>query len=218
MDQWCIVDPANCDSKHRAVGYTTDSNDYFSYEVCDANFAGNSWVGFCKNCEPQFELTSFCTCGGTDSCPCVKAAPQKTASETSVSFVSLSGRSYGSGCKAHDEGLGSCSGKLDTAFGQPNDWCMDQWCIVDPANCDSKHRAVSYTTDSNDYFSYEVCDSNFAGNSWVGFCKNCESPFELTSFCTGDCETSIPTTGAPTDACVKISRTLAESTKAKRCV
>jgi hypothetical protein len=88
---------------------------------------------------------------------------------------------YGSGCKAHDAGYDVCGTSSNLADGQADDWCLDQWCIVDPNSCDVRNIAVSYTA-ANDYFSYEACDANFAGNAWVGRCKNCDAPL-VNSYC-----------------------------------
>merc|ERR1719223_1090245 len=67
---------------------------------------------------------------------------------------------YGWGCVAHDEGKGDCENGT-------HDWCSDMWCIVNESSCEFKTREVTYTL-ADDYFSYETCNSNFTGNSWVG--------------------------------------------------
>merc|ERR1711865_1278837 len=67
----------------------------------------------------------------------------------------------------------------DCSGNNPADWCADHWCIVDPNNCVFKARDVTYTL-ATDYSSYETCDTNFNGNSWVGTaaCKD-----KANSFC-----------------------------------
>merc|ERR1712060_961117 len=115
------------------------------------NFAGNGWVGRCKNCPTQFDVSttwgnSYCACnGGKSNCPC-SAAPiaadpfsavqgQATGKPTYPPNMAA----YGWGCKAHD---GESEGKFiegwntttcetdDTADGEAADWCPDHWCIV----------------------------------------------------------------------------------------
>merc|ERR1719321_296844 len=96
LDQWCHVDPNNCNTKVRGVTYTADANDYFSYEACDANFAGNGWVGRCKNCEaPHFN--SFCTCGGVAGCECLPGAAQQQSATGKPAYAGEV-PAYGSGC------------------------------------------------------------------------------------------------------------------------
>merc|ERR1711879_595418 len=56
----------------------------------------------------------------------------------------------------------------EKAEGEASDWCNDKWCIVDEASCDLKTRAVTFTADATDVFSYATCDPDFAGNGWVG--------------------------------------------------
>lgn len=182
LDQWCIVDPNTCDQRSIEISYTA-ADDYFSYEVCDQNFAGNGWAGRCKNCEDK--PNSFCSCGGMDGCKCKVGAPKKTAATGKPAYVGEV-PAYGSGCKAHDKGHDSCSTANDTGVGQPSDWCLDKWCIVDKDSCKFKTTASSYTA-ADDYFSYEACDSGFVGNGFVGRCKSCgeEHP---DSYCVCDAD------------------------------
>eukprot|EP00928_Gymnodinium_smaydae_P017693 TRINITY_DN1676_c0_g1_i11.p2 TRINITY_DN1676_c0_g1~~TRINITY_DN1676_c0_g1_i11.p2 ORF type:complete len:114 (+),score=18.31 TRINITY_DN1676_c0_g1_i11:233-574(+) len=96
----------------------------------------------------------------------------------------VTGTEYGYGCKTHDDGEDVCKSGANTADGEANDWCKDKWCIVDPDNCKFKARAVTYTADTGDYFSYKTCDAaNFKGNQWVGTaaCNN-----NKLSFCSAD--------------------------------
>jgi hypothetical protein len=91
-------------------------------------------------------------------------------------YVSQPEPGYGYGCEAHDKGQSSrlmgadgnanassimhttCSTDGLDADGEENDWCLDQWCIV-PKGCSGyKLREVSYTADTDDWFSYEVCE------------------------------------------------------------
>ena len=34
---------------------------------------------------------------------------------------------------------------MNQTDGEPNDWCLDKWCIVDPKECNLKTREVKYT-------------------------------------------------------------------------
>jgi hypothetical protein len=181
LDKWCIVDPATCNLKTRKMSYTADPDDYFSYEACDANFAGNGWVGRCKNCDAP-HANSFCTCGGLSGCKCLAGSTKQTSAAGKPAYVGEV-PAFGWGCKAHDQGQDICATSTKTSKGEADDWCLDKWCIVDPATCDSKTRKMSYTAAPDDYFSYEACDANFTGNGWVGRCKNCDAP-HVNSFCT----------------------------------
>merc|ERR1712238_475970 len=192
--QWCKVDPNNCAFRSLPVGYTGQPDDSFSYEACDINFGtkeesfkGNGWVGRCKNCDSTQAGASweesFCTCGGSDGCPCINMVKQATHVPGSPEYPEWV-PSYGYGCKKHDAGEDMCAKSTATAEGQSDDWCEDKWCIVDPNNCDMKTREVGYTLDAEDHFSYGTCNTNtFAGNGWIGRCKTCESPFTGNSFC-----------------------------------
>ena len=50
--------------------------------------------------------------------------------------------------------------------------CTTPWCYVESTVCDVKHHAQPTIYDGdgfNLHWSYEACDSNFGGNTWVGF-------------------------------------------------
>merc|ERR1719428_32801 len=277
-DRWCIVNPNNCVFKTRPVSYTSNTGDFFSYETCNSNFNGNSWVGRCRCASPYGN--SFCQCGttgvvntgivntgtvnyggsfalnwigtdpsilsycqgdcdndascpagstcvqrtngvpvnvpgcsvgdstvvarrdtdycsnpgtgivntgvvntgvvvntgystGSSGCPCVINGVNQQPANSELKYAHV-GRNYGYGCQTHDSYGTECTSSAA-------DWCADQWCIVDKNNCNFKTRKVSYTSRTDDYFSYETCNSNFNGNSWVGTCK-CKSPHG-NSFC-----------------------------------
>jgi len=204
-DQWCVVDPNNCVFKARVVTYTT-ANDYSSYETCDTNFQGNSWVGTVACTDKP---NSHCTAQentdmieGNPSCPCVLPAKAQTAAANQPSYVTgapnqkiLKPYAYGYGIKAHNDGKPECQTFL--ADGEKNDWCKDKWCIVDPNNCAMKIRPVGYTADRGDYFSYETANPNFNGNSWTGKVK-CDD--FANSYCTADVNTAMA--GNPDCPCV----------------
>jgi len=218
LDAYCIVNPLTCNLKTRAVSYSLNAGDFFSYETCNASFTGNSWVGFCKNCEAPFS-DSFCTCGGLEGCKCIESTMQQVPSDETPgkAYVGVA-EAYGYGCMAHDAGHGSCEDAANTSDGEANDWCLDAYCIVNASTCNLMTRALSYSLDAGDFFSYETCDDGFRGNSWVGFCRTCEAPYSDNSFCTGECEKPSPT--APPGSCrnpVRISREMAMMHKAKRC-
>merc|ERR1719215_399305 len=167
-DEWCIVNISNCAFKSRAVTYTKDPGDYFSYKTCDNSFTGNGRVGR-EACLDQ--TNSYCTAAentplkGDATCPCVLTAKTQTAAAGKPAYVT--GTQYGYFCQAHDDGKAECGNSSKTGNGEDDDWCKDKWCIVDVNNCSFLARAVSYTADTTDYFSYKTCDSSFAGNGWV---------------------------------------------------
>merc|ERR1719162_2889820 len=156
LDKFCIVDPKTCDSKTRLISYTANTTDYFSYEACDANFKGNGWVGRCKNCEKP-HVNSFCTCGGLAGCKCLAGATKQEYIAEDKPAYPAQQPAYGWGCKAHDAGHDSCGTSKLTSAGQADDWCLDKFCLVDPAACDSKTRLITYTANPTDYFSYDTC-------------------------------------------------------------
>lgn len=189
QDKWCIVDPNNCDDKRKILmSYTANPNDYFSYEACDANFAGNGWVGRCKNCEAPL-TNSFCTCGGLAGCKCKVGAVKQERATGKPAYPGMVS-AYGSGCKAHDAGHDSCLTSKKTAEGQADDWCEDKFCIVDKNSCNFKAIGLTYTKNPNDYFSFETCNANFKGNGWAGRCK-CEGVYS-SSYCSCPTTTSAP--------------------------
>lgn len=191
LHEWCIVDPDDCDVHTRLVTYTAATDDYFSYEACDTTFAGNGWVGRCLNCDAAgltavAKAASYCSCGGTTGCPCLPGDTQQTAATGKPAYVGTV-PAYGYGCKAHDKGEDTCATATDTAAGEPNDWCLDEWCQVDPENCAGfKTRLVTYTTVTTDYFSYETCDTTFEGNGWVGRCEETTNATISYIACTGN--------------------------------
>jgi len=169
LHKWCIVDKDNCDFKPRELTFTETADDYFSYEACAdniLNFSGNGWIGRCKNCGDDYN-TSFCTCGGLNCCPCLQGSTQQEAAAGQPAFVGEVA-SYGYGCMTHDKGKDVCATAEDTADGEPHDWCLDQWCIVDKDNCDMKTFPVTYTAATDDHFAYATCNADFVGNGWVG--------------------------------------------------
>merc|ERR1712127_103252 len=84
------------------------TGDYFSYETCEgADFKGNGWVGRCKNCGDDY-LTSFCTCGGLDTCLCKAGSDKQTVAAGKPAFVGEV-ESFGHGCMAHDKGKDVCA-------------------------------------------------------------------------------------------------------------
>jgi len=180
--KWCIVDYANCDMHTRYVSYTGALTDRFSYETCDTNFKGNGWTGK-VTCADR--ANSFCTAAentgmkGQSTCPCILPAKTQKMAVGKPAFVQNT--PYGFGCGHHDRYGSDCLTANDTANGLAKDWCLDKWCIVDKNNCNLKTRAVSYTLNTSDVFSYGTCDVNFKGNSWTGTLA-CNS--NKLSFCT----------------------------------
>lgn len=180
--KWCIVDYANCDLHTRYVSYTGALTDRFSYETCDTNFKGNGWTGK-VTCADR--ANSFCTAAentlmtGQSTCPCI--LPAKTVKMAVGKPAFVKNTPYGYGCGHHDQYGSDCLTANDTANGLAKDWCLDKWCIVDKKNCNLKTRAVGYTLNVSDVFSYGTCDTTFKGNSWTGTLA-CNS--NKLSFCT----------------------------------
>jgi hypothetical protein len=182
--KWCIVDYKNCDKKTRYVSYTGSKTDIFSYETCNTNFKGNGWTGKVACLDRP---NSFCTAAvntamaGQAACPCILPAKTQTQASGKPAFVDKT--PYGYGCGQHDMYRvgAACLTANDTANGLANDWCLDNWCIVDAKNCNLRTRQVGYTANVSDVFSYGTCDANFKGNSWTGTVQ-CNS--NSKSFCT----------------------------------
>jgi len=209
-DKWCIVDKDNCDHYTRTGTYRLQPEYYFSYETCEGtSFKGNGWVGRCKNCAMHHEtspkswhtttyLKSFCTCGGLSTCKCkpgdTKQEPAWRGTKMAPSYVGTV-ESYGYGCMAHDKGQDTCNSSTKTGVGKDDDWCLDQWCIVDKDACDFKAWNVTYSKQAGDWFSYETCDASFKGNGWVGRCK-CADNVKTYCTCSKGNSTTVTTTGA----------------------
>merc|ERR1719181_1892375 len=80
---------------------------------------------------------------------------------------------YGDFCQANDMTTATCQpggGSVDED-GIPADWCMDNWCYVNPLTCDKPTYESSYFPGANLWFSYKACDAAFMGNGWVGHCE-----------------------------------------------
>ena len=103
------------------------------------------------------------------ACPCV---------DTSHLFTGqIRPSGWGGGtCQAWDNG--NAAGVTDfndgacTGDGVP-DWCEDQWCYVDPNNCDvpSFQSGIANVRAEGLQFSYKACDEAFTGNAYVGNCQ-----------------------------------------------
>jgi len=133
----------------------------WSYDACDKNFAGNTYVGFPSPPPPAPPITS-----GSDGCLCV---------DTSALFTGyIRPRNWGSSCVAWDNEPfsaklwgGACVGA------NPPDWCADAYCYVDPKTCNvgSYQSDIGAVQAAGLEWSYKTCDASFKGNSWVGDCE-----------------------------------------------
>merc|ERR1712019_234742 len=126
-------------------------------------------------------------------CPCL-GRPHNVNQQPAANKPAYVGQvdAYGYGCKQHDNtnhASNDCSKSSDKGTGEKDDWCVDSWCIVNPSNCNLKTRSVDFTANTNDYFSYETCDSNFKGNGWVG---RCQCPNNANSYCQCDSDHAHP--------------------------
>ena len=79
----CIGDETSYDVRNLRGTHTNNTVDYFSYEASDVEFAGNVWVGLCKNRPAPENDASFCPCGGTDACMCKTGARKQAPAEGS---------------------------------------------------------------------------------------------------------------------------------------
>jgi len=178
-DAWCYIDTDACSVKHHPQPsiYGTDGDELaWSYDACNKDFGGNTWVGFPSPPPPAPPP-------GTAGCPCV---------DTSSLFTGyIRPRHWGDSCVAWDSVSGT-SPDLTTAWGgvcfpalnnltsAPNnltsavpDWCSDEWCYVDPTTCDvgSYPSALGTVQAAGLAWSYKTCNASFTGNSWVGDCE-----------------------------------------------
>lgn len=208
-DYWCIVDSNDCIYNTRAVTFTADPEDMFSYRTCEGSgFAGNGWVGrvACAHNADSFCSAAFnAALKGDTTCPCIETPVDQKKVAGKPDFVH--GIQYGYWCRKHDHPPtynaepdsptvpNDCVAATDAskAEGQASDWCNDKWCIVDAANCDFKTRAVTFT-EQEDVFSYKTCDADFEGNGWVGR-EACTS--NANSFCTAAENGGTTTSDAP---------------------
>jgi len=95
------------------------------------------------------------------ACPCTGNGGVSDGSTYPVSI--------GNTCDAWDNMGSYCTDASSASYG--SDWCTDDWCYVDPDNCDEPVYKSSYFPGVTLYFSYKSCDPTFAGNTWVGFCE-----------------------------------------------
>ena len=160
-DAWCWVDPAHCDVVNYPMANTLQLDDtsvslHWSYEACDSEFGGNSWVGMPPS--PP---------AAASACPCI---------DTSHLFSGLiRPRDWASTCQTWDNnrmGFVDFNDGACTGAGAP-DWCSDAWCYVDPNNCNlpSFESNVAKVRAAGLHFSYKTCNEGFTGNSYVGHCQ-----------------------------------------------
>ena len=103
------------------------------------------------------------------ACPCVDTTHLFTGQ------IRPSGWGGGT-CQAWDNG--NAAGVTDfndgacTGDGVP-DWCEDQWCYVDPNNCNlpSFQSGIANVRAEGLQFSYKACNEAFTGNTYVGHCQ-----------------------------------------------
>jgi len=150
-DMWCYVD-SSCTG-----AATYESNvavAKWSYKACDAEFAGNTYVGFCE-----------CTGVMPDIFGPSGIVPQRPYG-------------WGASCAAWNEnaqvGLGHTTSWCNVS--SPPDWCVDDWCYVVESKC-SPMEPKSTSFGAGAYpWSYATCDKNFGGNTYVGFPPGTPAP------------------------------------------
>ena len=132
---------------------------YFAYASCDTTFCGNDWVG------------QGVECAGVSGCPCT--AKNGTTMVTSGTWME-DVPNIGDWCSAWDGDFNYCAGGGDS-FGSEfgADWCADDWCYVDPDDCDKDTYPSTYFNETA-YFAYGTCDTTFCGNDWVGQGVECD--------------------------------------------
>jgi len=104
---------------------------------------------------------------GSATCPCIGFGGLEGETE-----VTIYGKKFdypadlGSTCKAWDNNMHPMCKEGETP-GPDNGWCAQQWCYVDPCNCDLKvlPKASAYLPDATFqgkpvYFSYTTCGGN----------------------------------------------------------
>jgi len=92
-------------------------------------------------------------------CPCLTSHPQGiTPNSNGFLDVTIGGTiypysaDYGTGCRAHDNNYPpSCQGT------NRESWCTQQWCYVDPQDCNVAKTVSSYFPGIDAYYSYVPC-------------------------------------------------------------
>jgi hypothetical protein len=95
------------------------------------------------------------------------------------------------------------------------DWCDDPWCYVDPAKCDQHVYVSSYFPNAELYFSYQSCDADFAGNTWVGSaatCQDLKDAHKGSTCCSDDtAATDVSLTGITASSCSTVKAAWTDS-------
>ena len=109
-------------------------------------------------------LAATASGAGQPSCPCLANQPQSLNSDGTIDMT-LAGithkypGSYGvSSCSAHDAGL------QPYCAANPPQFCSQNWCYVNPANCNLTSAASTYFSGS--YYSYQTCGEANTWSQW----------------------------------------------------
>lgn len=113
--------------------------------------------------------STFASAAGSAACPCLttfddyglSSTEPLTATVAEAEYVYPSG--YGlAECKTHDAELPPYCSEADAPS-----WCNDEWCYVDPGNCNLVTSQGTYFT-SDLFYSYRTCGNTNTYDNWFG--------------------------------------------------
>jgi hypothetical protein len=181
--QWCFVDPCNCQKSMSASTYLPTWKYHkkplhFSYETCAPAVGPQAHASWFKYTPVGLHTTAKCSeieSGiGSPSCPCVGLSGRP--GHITLMYGGKEGpykAEIGSSCSLWENGAyPACTGKE----GELPEWCFQTWCYVDPCNCkgiDEAPRPTQKIAGSNIrgrpmYFSFNTCGGNYLlGDGWV---------------------------------------------------
>mmetsp|Transcript_10872 Transcript_10872/g.19350 ORF Transcript_10872/g.19350 Transcript_10872/m.19350 type:complete len:682 (-) Transcript_10872:45-2090(-) len=173
-EQWCFVDPCNCDiedspksSTYLPEAYYQGKPIFYSYSTCGY---ADTWKGEAKAKLTVAKEDPICEVAqepvwGKEECRCIgiNGLPGLTNVTISGELV-MYPADTGASCKAWDmESHPQCIGKK--SLNKP-DWCRKQWCYVDPCSCSlaTSPKTTAYVPGASFqgraiYYSYDTCGS-----------------------------------------------------------
>jgi len=184
--QWCFVDPCSCqvDAPPKVSNYLADGTFkgkpvFYSYATCGEkdSYSSNAQLERSRQvigdtCGPGAPVEGGdAATGGSPGCPCIgfdhisgttEAQIMTNKSEITVTYPA----DLGGSCQPWDgEHHPDCTGA------KPASWCKNEWCYVDPKNCDidvlpkrSLYQPGASFQSLPLYYSYATCD---AVDSWT---------------------------------------------------
>jgi len=177
-DQWCYVDPCDCNSEASQSARFAGASYAYSYVTCGSADAFAATVvggtesadcaagqGGCPCSDPLLGSSNYrMTCPqdfgtGWAVAPSTTYCVQATVSNVLVAYAPT----YGVGCQKHYEpGAAACfdqATNMELAVADRASWCDDQWCYVDPCNCNSVVSQSLYFAGASYAYSYVTCGS-----------------------------------------------------------